>query len=533
MQEKVKGFLEKGKQWWKNAAKKTKLLMGLGLLATVAVIAAVVIINLNRPYVTLFTELNQSDLSAIVSYLSDNGVTDYQIKDEDTILVPEGQEVQLKAQLLQEGYPSSGFAYSTYFDHVGTLTTESERNQLVLYELQDRTAAVIRCMEGVKDATVTLTPGEDNTYVLDSSNVVEASAYVMVTMKDGKLMDDTLAGGIRNLMSRTMQGLDVENISIVDSYGNTYTADDAFTDVQDSSTLKLQLEEQVNNTVRSHIMEVLIPLYGQENVRVSVNSTVNVDRTYTDSTDYTLEDWANDGSTGGEGIIGSKVYDNQILVDDLETAGGIVGSSSNADVPTYPETGEGDTEGQTIVGSSGENQYLVDQKKQQVEHVAGTVADVMVSVTINQDVAGGVGENDLYPHIARAAGIGSDVQEDKIHILIAPFYRENEAPAVNDQDTISMWVLYAAGGGLLLFLILLLIILLLVRRHKKKLARLAMQAEAEAMTPQAAAEGANIMEMQTEKSVELRKEVRRFAEENPEIAAQMVKSWLREGDSTE
>ena len=29
--------------------------------------------------------------------------------------------------------------------------------------------------------------------------------------------------------------------------------------------------------------------------------------------------------------------------------------------------------------------------------------------------------------------------------------------------------------------------------------------------------------------MELRKDVRKFAEDNPEIAAQMVKSWLREG----
>ena len=43
---------------------------------------------------------------------------------------------------------------------------------------------------------------------------------------------------------------------------------------------------------------------------------------------------------------------------------------------------------------------------------------------------------------------------------------------------------------------------------------------------------ADIMEMNTEKSMELRRDVRRFAEDNPEIAAQMVKNWLREGDRT-
>ena len=44
-------------------------------------------------------------------------------------------------------------------------------------------------------------------------------------------------------------------------------------------------------------MQVLTPLYGADNVQVSVNTVVNLDRTYTDSTDYNLEDWAegNDG----------------------------------------------------------------------------------------------------------------------------------------------------------------------------------------------------------------------------------------------
>ena len=74
-------------------------------------------------------------------------------------------------------------------------------------------------------------------------------------------------------------------------------------------------------------------------------------------------------------------------------------------------------------------------------------------------------------------------------------------------------------------------ILLLGRRRRKRrkeleaagLAAVA-QTETAPLTPQ---EGADIMNLQTEKSMELRKDVRKFAEDNPEIAAQMVKSWLR------
>ena len=43
--------------------------------------------------------------------------------------------------------------------------------------------------------------------------------------------------------------------------------------------------------------------------------------------------------------------------------------------------------------------------------------------------------------------------------------------------------------------------------------------------------GADIMEINTEKSMELRKSVRQFAQNNPEIAAQMVKAWLKGEDT--
>ena len=42
--------------------------------------------------------------------------------------------------------------------------------------------------------------------------------------------------------------------------------------------------------------------------------------------------------------------------------------------------------------------------------------------------------------------------------------------------------------------------------------------------------GADIMDLHTERSMELLKEVRQFVEENPSIAAQMVKTWLRGGE---
>ena len=530
MGEKVKKIAAAAKQRWASISRKVKILFGIGILAVVVALAIVIAVVSNQPYATLFTDLSQTDLSAILTYLSDNGITQYKVED-DAILVPESQEAALKAQVLQAGYPSSGYGYDTYFDHVGNLTTESERNQLVLYALQDRMQAVIRNFDGVKDAAVLLTPGEDHTYVLDSSNKVDATASVTVTMENGKTLTDSQVKAIRNLVSSGMAGLNVENVTIGDTYGNTYSAGDDFTDLQDASALKLKLEEQCNNSIRTRVMQALTPIYGEDNVQVSVNTVVDVDRTTTDSTDYNLED----GAQGNDdGIIGSRIWDNEIVRGDNQTTGGAAGTTSNADLNTYVENQMQPNGDEQAITSSGQEDYLVDTQKQQVEHVAGYISDVMVSVTINQDAAGGTSADSLYSHVARAAGISQADQQDKISILIAPFYQEPAQAAPMPAD-LPGWAVYAAAGGLGLFLVLMMAMLLLHRRRAGKRRKEAMEATgipAQAVPMETPAQQADIMDLQTEKSMELRQDVRKFAEDNPEIAAQMVKNWLREGEGT-
>lgn len=523
MKEKAKQIAAQVKQRWQSTSKKIRVLLG-GCVLTVVVAAAVIaLVMANRPYTELFTGLSQSDQQAILTYFSDNGITDYRV-DGDTILVPENQKASLMAKVLVAGYPSSGYDYGTYMDHVGSLTTESERNQLVLYDLQDYMAAVICNMDGVEKASVLLTPGEDHTYVLDSGDQVDASAAVQVTMEDGKTLTDNEVKAIRSLVSHGLSGLNVDNVEISDSYGNTYSTDADFGDVESASQLKLELEEKYNNLIRTRVMQVLQPLYGQDNVRVSVNTVVDLDRSYTDSTDYSLEDWAKGKD---DGIIGTQVWDDSIVRDNGQNTGGVAGTQSNADLNTYVENQTQPDGTESNISASGETDRLVDTTKQQTEHVAGYISDVMVSVTINSAAAGDVSQDDLYSHVGRAAGITTADQQSKISILVSPFYEEQASalPAAS----IPPWVLYAALGGAALFLVLLALILLVRGRRKKRKLR----QESEPVVPVAPppAKQADIMEMKTERSMELRQDIRKFTEENPEIAAQMVRNWLREGES--
>ena len=122
MLDKVKGIAATAVQRWKSISKKTKIILSSGLLALLIVVAVVMAVVSNRPYTTLFTDLSDSDMSAILTYFQDNGITQYKVED-NTLLVPESQEAALKADVLVAGYPSSGYGYDTYLSNVGSLTT--------------------------------------------------------------------------------------------------------------------------------------------------------------------------------------------------------------------------------------------------------------------------------------------------------------------------------------------------------------------------------------------------------------------------
>jgi flagellar M-ring protein FliF len=133
MGDKAKAFLEKVKEFVK---KHVKALIA-ALVVVVALVAGVLIWSGTRPYEVLFTELNSTEMASILSYMEELGVTDYKVEDADTILVKESQVNGLKVRLLMEGYPQTGFAY-TYTQSSGMLSTESERAQAALQDLQNR-----------------------------------------------------------------------------------------------------------------------------------------------------------------------------------------------------------------------------------------------------------------------------------------------------------------------------------------------------------------------------------------------------------
>ena len=550
VREKLNAFWKKTKEGTRKVSIKVYIIAAVVLVVTAAAIAY--FLN-SRPYATLVTDISPTEASTVLNLLGEWGMTDYKVENNDTILVPESQVEALKVRLLMENVSMTGHYYSTYFDNISSISTEAERNNAMLIDTAEHLRATIRNMENVREAEVIINPGEDQSYILAQNRKINASASVQVTMKPGTKLTTTQASAIQNLVKNAIAGLEIDNISLMDTIGNSYSGGELGADT-DATALKLQLEGETSNRIRTQVVNSLKDMYGEDNFSVAVNCVVEVGNVTEDQTLYWLPEYAENGETGGRGIIGSRLWQWSYVRNGEETVGGPVGTQTNSvlpdtDFPEYVENIPPLDGTEDEASASGQTDYQTNTSQKHIIRTAGYLTDCSIAVTINSDVAGNVDVETIRQHTARAAGIVGPIDEetgqeylaDKISVLAQPFYR---APIVPPEPVLIFgflepWILVAAGAGLLLFIIILTTIILLVRRRRKrKLAEEEAENEgsdidallAAAGLNQAAPAGADVMTMQSERSMELRKDIRQFASDNPEIAAQMIRSWLRGGE---
>ncbi len=544
---KLKGLWEKVKDFFKNMSKKLRIILAAALaVILIAIVVTAILLSGKKEYVALYQDMTPSEIQEVTTYLQNSGFTDYQTVS-GAIMVPSGQYSSLIAQLAQQGYPKDGSLYGSYWDHVGAMSTNSERQQAYLIATQEKLETNIRTMNGVLDADVIITPGEDRTYVLEDIST-ETKASVKVSLRSGYMLTDQQAKGIRTMVSHAWSGMTIDDVAILDDIGNTYT--DTSANAGTLIELKRQLEESQSNYLRTQIKHLLDPLYGAENVNVSVTATVDVSERYQESTTYHQPE----GSYENGGLIGHEIGTFALTRDGYQLVGGVPGTTPNSDIPTYVEDIAQGVEDEDGVVASYERDNNLDELKEQVK-VAPTVTDVAVAVTINESAnpEAGVDIEELRHHVAVAANIRGENLADWVSILIAPFpVPEVPAPAAGlIPPEILPFVII--GVAALVLIIVLVVVILSIRRKKKKqqeeedqriiqeqlgeLGESGMLAELGIVPPMGEngeapppTSGADIMDINTEKSMELRKSIRQFVQNNPEVAALMLKTWLRGGD---
>lgn len=536
----MKERLEQLKAVVSKLGSKTKriILAGAAGLIVFAIVVAL-LLNRNRGFEVLFSGLNTEEAQQIIGKLQEMEV-DYQYTGNGEILVPENILDQTRASLAFEGYPKNGFGYQVFTDHAGLMTTDSDKDRYALYDLQNRIAATIMIIDGVKDAKVTIALGEERKYVLTEDAVQETTGHAILTMEDGSTPSIELAKAVQRLVASGVPGLDAENVVVVDSNGNeinTSEEENGLTS-QDTEEIARMVEDQISEKV----LHVLLPFYGEENIRVSTKAQINMQTLLRETITYTTPDKINqDDKTG---IVSHDQGTVEISGTKDAVTGGVAGADTNADVPEY-NTGEDEEDVEGYGARSWDKEFLVNQIKEQGQVTPGALEDLTVSVAINGDSYGSLTVGDLRALVGNAAGIPEIDWNSKISVVSGPFYNATFQPEEPVEEPgvftkmVSSPLFYILLVVVLVLLVVATVLLILNGKRKKKKA-----AEEAAAAAAAAAEGdpaaileqmpsfdisKEILEFQNDRGMELKQHIREFTEENPEISAQLLKNWLNGG----
>ena len=553
--------MQRLKEHWQNLSDKSrKMLMAIaGGTAAIAIIAVLVLkLGTNTDYSTLFTGLNQEEAQEVVALLQEEGV-DYRFNDKDgAIRVPAVKADQTRAELLSKGYPKSGFTYDMYRNNAGLMTTESDKKQYTLYDLQDRLGAQIRLFEGVQDAKVTIAEAAEQKYALQDNTNTDASASVVVTMEAGQGLNDSKAAAIKNLIARSVRGLNFTNVAVFDAdtmmeVGGSAAGEDAFGSAKDLTALTSLIENNISVNVR----RVLEKLYGPGNVAVSVKGTLNMERLIQENTQYSTPEKINEQDKTGLLNREDTVNENSAASD--QGAGGVAGADANADTPRYTNQDNTQAIADSYSNSSATREWLYNSVKEQRQVDPGVLENATVGIVINTDDTTTVTNNQLINLVADSAGIPRDLANQSITIVRAP--SQEAVPVITPpeqpqtkEDGLPLPIVIAMIAGGILILLLLLLLLMEKRRRRRKADEYVdspnmYAVEEEARAPETEAPPVNVLhteaglQMQAENaemerneeilnlrmqhSLKLKQNIGEFVDQNPQIAAKLVQSWLR------
>ncbi len=534
--DRVKAWFDKVKESFGKMGKRTRTMLiggGAGLIVFAVVLA--LILN-NAGYEVLFSGVSADEAAQIVAKLQDSGI-DYQYRENGDILVDSSVVDQTRATLVYEGYPISGFAYDTYINNAGGMSTDAQNSQYALYELQDRIGATIRFFDGVEDAKVTIALADEERFVLQSTEDGDKpTASVVVMMQNGGSPSVEQAAAIQHLVSKSVAGMTADDVAVFDGNGievSTISLSSAGTAQSMEETLR-QMETELENKV----INVLSPFYGGGNVRVSVWGELNPESTLTETTVYTTPEKIDDEDK--EGIVSNEVLNSELLFNG-DAEGGVPGAETNSEVTQY--NGVGTTDEGTIISNAIQREYLVNEMIQQTQTDTGAIMDdITVAVSINSYGTEQIDLQQITNLVGNATGIPTELRAEKITVISAPFYGAGDETSTGPVDdsvinfVIQNPLLLAIGAAIILLIII--IIVVMVTRSKKKKAR---KAEEERVKAFEAAQAADIAaaldalneadyEMRDDKSVQLRDMLREFTSDNPEISASMLKMWINGGE---
>jgi flagellar M-ring protein FliF len=509
IKQQVSGFWQS-----RSRAQKIKLFLSAFLIITAIIIFFYIISH--PTYAPLYTNLETKDAAQIVKKLDDMNIS-YRLDDDGkTILVEPKDVYKTRLVLAQDGLPKGGtIGFSDILDKTKLGTTDWERQIQYNQALQGELIRTIEEMENIEKATVNIVKPEKTPFIIPD-NQTEPSAAVFLKTKTGDKLSEEEVRGIIFLVAHSVEGLQPENITVIDEYGRILSNISLDLDDKTSLNSQLELQNEFQNQLQSSVQSLLEQVFGPGNVAVRVNSQLNFDKKTVESKLFSPVD-----DEEGEGILRSIQDLREHFTGSGNPTGGVPGVDPNT--PGYQEITGGDS---TYQKSDVIKNYEINESIENLNVAPGAVKKLTVSVVVNRTLNESE-KNSISQMVGNA--IGYDPERDQITVEGMTFNTDltttlaEQITKQEQQKSLIKKILISA------ILILIIVALVMYKRRndrkrkieEEKLAQEMIAAQQE-VAKEAPAQAAGAKEDQ------IYNNVKQYARHKPEDVAEILRTWLKE-----
>lgn len=533
MADRLKEIPAKVLEWWNKFTTRQKSII-IGIAAVVVFAFAIVIYTFSRPqYTVLMTCENTSEAAEAVEILESAGIEHTVSNDGLKIEVDIEDKATANLALASAGYVPDDLSLSDALSG-GISTTASDKEKLYKEYLEKYIIQTLSSMNAVKSVRVHLNIPEQIGTLSDMER--ESSAYIQVEL-DGTFTSANAANMAR-AVATILGNETTANITILDQDSNLlFAGGDDYSSAGIANSMQ-ELKNTAESYMANQVKKVLLGTNQFSNIEV----TSYLDMDFAEYQETVKEYYANEGRDEG-----MKAHEDIYESENTSDNGGVPGTDSNdSDSNTGTTYVSPDTSSSESTTSEQSIDYLPNEFLSTKTENAGGINRANSSISISairykeiyeedierQGLLDGTTweeyksansadkkmevDADFYSMVAKATGIS----EDNITIIAyeTPIFYDKEATDINWQTILSV-------GMLIIILALLAIVVLRsmkTRNETTEEEELSVERLLQS-TPETELENIDV-----EAKSETRKMIEKFVDENPELAAALLRNWLNE-----
>jgi flagellar M-ring protein FliF len=246
-----------------------KIAIGAALLTVAGAVAWLVRWNREKDFRPLFTNLSAEDAGAIVTKLKEGGV-EYRLPESGgVVLVPSAKIAEQRLAMAAAGIPKSGRIGFELFDKTNFGVTDFTEHVNYRRALEGELERSVMALAEVEQARVHLTFPKDSVF-LDSQQPAKAS--VLIKLRSQARLSPRNVLAINHLIASAVEGLSPDAVSVLDMNGNLLgkprSAEDEASGLSDAT---LEYRQRIEAQLLAKINAALTPLLGEGRFHAGVS----------------------------------------------------------------------------------------------------------------------------------------------------------------------------------------------------------------------------------------------------------------------